>query len=118
MSFLIFHSLPGLDIAEQIMEPIQGNCAFKKYVIFFVQLAHFEGEMVSSFSYAEIAVAAILLTSDLFQDAAIVNTVPEVLLSERVSQAAEFLGRLASRKGVMRLPTDFVAANQAASGRN
>jgi hypothetical protein len=56
--------------------------------------------MVSTFSYSEIAISAILLTFDLFGDSSSKSIIPHFMLSERTTEAAIMLQRLAVRKGI------------------
>lgn len=92
--------MAGSDLAEQILDRLQGRGSFKEYVLILVQLAHFETEMVTTFTYPEIAVAAILKTSDLLQDTVAADIIPSAMLSNRAVHCAEVLGRLAARNGI------------------
>jgi hypothetical protein len=110
----------GIDVAEQILKRLDGRGRIKKYVLFLVQFAHFQNEMVSKFTYPEIAVAAILKTSDLFQDPVVASIIPAVLHSDRALKGAETLELLASQKGIngfqptqqSKSPTDVVRASK------
>ncbi len=93
----------GLDIIEVILEEYEGRRSFKKFSSFLVQISHFDTAMVSRFSYAEIAIAAILVTGDHFADPAAGNLVPAFLLSDRTAQAVDMLRQVAARRG-LKLP--------------
>jgi hypothetical protein len=94
--------LTGLDIAEHLLEKLKGRGSFKKYVSFLVQLAHFDRDMFSKSTYQEMAVAAILVACELFQDTSLSSIIPEFMLTERSEQAAAMLGQVAARKGIKR----------------
>jgi hypothetical protein len=104
----------GLDIIEAILEKYEGRRSFKKYSSFLVQISHFETELVSRFSYSEMAVASILVTADLFADPAARNLVPAFLISDRIAQAVVMLSRVAAQRGLK--PPSF--AKPAASPSN
>jgi hypothetical protein len=94
----------GIDFAECILKNFNGRQGIRRYVVFLVQIAHFETKMVSTFSYSEIAVSAILLT---FGDSSII---PHSMLSKRTTEAAIMLQRLAERKGIV-LPLPDLNSN-------
>jgi hypothetical protein len=90
----------GLDIIEMLLENYEGRRSFKKYASFLVQISHFDTDMVSRFSYAEIAIAAILVTSAHVGDFSAENLIPAFLRSDRAEQAAIMLRQVAARRGL------------------
>jgi hypothetical protein len=89
-----------MDIVEVVLEKYEGRRSFKKYSSFLVQISHFDTDMVSRFSYAEIATAAILLTCAHFGDFSAEDLIPAFLLTDRASQAAIVLRQVAARRGL------------------
>ena len=85
------------------MKSWEGRRDFRRYVCFLVQLAHYDSAMVSRFTYPEIAVAAILVTCNLLQDASAAEMVPVSMLSAQSKAAAKLLTQLASNKGLQGL---------------
>jgi hypothetical protein len=85
-----------LDIAEHILERLDGNELFKRNVTLLVQIAHFDNEFSSAHSHAEIAVVAILLTCDLFESSPL-DLIPTAWLTDRAALSAEMLQIIAAR---------------------
>jgi hypothetical protein len=86
----------GLDIAEHILARLDGKELFKKYVVFLIQVAHFDNEYSLAYSHAEIAVAAVLVASDIFA-ASPRDLIPTAWLTERAAQSSEILQIIAER---------------------
>jgi hypothetical protein len=87
----------GLDIVEVILENYDGMPSLKRYSSFLVQISHFDTDMATRFSYAEIAAAAILLASNLLPDRAAAQLLPSSLRTNRTTLATAVLQQVASR---------------------
>jgi hypothetical protein len=81
----------------EILEKYEGRPSIERHASFLVQISHFDPVMASSFSYAEIAAAAILVASSDLADA---RQLPASLLTDRNAQAAAMLRQVSTQMGL------------------
>jgi hypothetical protein len=90
-----------LDILSTILENYEGQPSFEQHASFLATISHFDTDMVSRFSYAEIAAASVLVAAGHLADpAAAARLLPASLLTDRTEQAAATLRQVAARQGL------------------